>query len=210
MIDPKYLEMLKHQPSVQDSVDKFLNDTIDKLIIGAICDVSDQPLPPELGFKEVHLGQHKLTKRKLIMGEMENNTGMHVEFSSDFQYAYVAKAHFGGYQEVKLPPETESAVKQLFETIDNKIKSASRHALPGDPIAESLLEFLSETRYGSNEYLCNEFLEIYRKTVKKMASDLPDQVRDTVISAFYNLTVTDIRQFLKENDVDMADVHVID
>ena len=202
--------MLKQQPSVQDSVDKFLNDTIDKLIIGAICDVSDQPLPQELGFKEVHLGQHKLTKRKLIMGEMENNTGMHVEFSSDFQYAYVAKAHFGGYQEVKLLPETKDAVKQLFETIDNKIKSASRHALPGDPIAESLLEFLSETRYGSNEYLCNEFLEIYRKTVKKMASDLPDQVRDTVIDAFYNLTVTDIRQFLKENDVDMADVHVID
>lgn len=212
VIDPKYLEMLKQQPSIKDRINSFLNDTIDKLITGAICDVSDQPLPPELGFKAVHIGQHKLNKRKLIVGEMDDNRSVHVEFSADFQYGYVAKSGFGGYEEIKLLPETENAVKQLFGTVDNKIRTMSRSALLGDPIAESLLEFLSETRYGSNDYLCNEFTEIYQKTVNRMSSELPDEVRNTVVDAFCNLTITDIRQFLKENNVDpdTADVHVID
>lgn len=209
MIDPKYLDMLK-KSSISERIDSFLNDTIDKLIIGAICDISNQPLPPELGFKEVHLGQNKLNHRKLIVGDM-GESSVYVEFSSDFKRAYVAN-RLGSYQEVVLSSETVHAVEQLFRTVEDKIKSLSKVALKGDPIAESILEFISETRYGTNEYLCREYMEIYRKTVSRLTSDLPNEVRDTIEDAFNNLTVVDIREFLKDHDVDLdaADIHITD
>lgn len=209
MIDPKYLDMLKKQPSVNEMVDKYLLDTIDRLVTCAICDVTNQPLPKEYEFKKINLGQHRTTGRKLIMGELDDEKGIHVEFSPDYKKAYVAKHRYGGYEEVELPSSTAEAVEQVFDTIDQKIKQASRRALPSDPVAAALLEFLSETRYGDNEYLCNEFKEIYRRKVDEMSSDMPEEVRETVRDALYNLTITDIRQFLSENGIDTADVHII-
>lgn len=211
MIDQKYLDMLRKQPSINEMLDKYLQDTIDKLVTCAICDVTNQPLPKEYEFKKIHLGEHKITGRKLIMGELDEDKGIHVEFSLDYTKAYVAKHQYGGYEEVELPSSTTEAVKQVFDTIDQKIKQASRRAMPSDPVATALTEFLSETRYGSNEYLCNEFKEIYKKAVNEMTADMPEEVREAVRESLCNLTVTDIRQLLSENGVDIntADVHII-
>lgn len=213
MIDPKYLDMLKEQPSVAERVSNFLNETIDKLITGAICDVSEQPLPEELGFKEIHLGMHKLNGRKIIVGEMEDDRSVHVEFSADFKKGYVAKRNFIGYEEVVLTPDASNAAKTLFDTVDQKLAAMAYAALPDNPKLTALQKFLSETRYGSNEYLCNEYLDIYTETVLEMLDQIDnEEVKDAVRDPLLKLKVSNIRQFLKDNGIDpnTADVHVID
>lgn len=205
--------MLKKQPSVAERVNNFLNETIDKLITGAICEVSEQPLPKELGLQEVHVGVHKITGRKLIIGEMKDDRSVHVEFSSDFKKGYIAKRNYTGYEEVVLTPDASNAAKTLFDTIDQKLVAMSYAALPDNPKLTALKKFLSETRYGSNEYLCNEYLEIYTGIVLEMLNQVDnEEIQDIIRGPLLKLQVSDIRQFLKENgiDPDTADVHVID
>lgn len=213
MIDSKYLDMLKEQPSIAVKVNNFLTDTIDRLITGAICDVAEQPLPKELGFKEVHLGMHKLNGRKLIVGEMEDDKSVHVEFSEDFKKGYIAKRNYTGYEEIVLTADTSNAAKTLFDTVDQKLIAMLYAALPDNPKLVALQKFLSETRYGSNEYLCNEYLEIYTEIVLEMLDQVDNKdVREIIREPLLKMKVPDIRQFLRDNGIDpnTADVHVID
>lgn len=205
--------MLKEQPSVEEKVNNFLNKTIDKLITGAICDISEQPIPEELGFKDIHIGMNKLNGRKLIIGEMKNDRSVQVEFSADFKKGYIAKRNFIGYEEITLTPDASNAAKTLFDTIDQRLLAMSYAALPDNPKLVALQKFLSETRYGSNEYLCNEYLEIYTETILEMLDQIDnEEVKDAIRDPLLRLKVSDIRQFLKDNGVDLntADVHIID
>lgn len=215
MIDPKYLDMLRKNPSVQEKVSEFLKDTIDDLITCAICDFSSNPLPPSSKFRQVSMGTNKLNKRELIVGELkEGNASMCVEFSDDYKTGYVSRTNgFDDYQEITLSPDSSHAVKSLFDSVHSRIIVMSKMALREDPIKVALEEFLSEIRYGSNEYLCNEFLDIYKKAVKEQLSYVDNQgVVDTLEGALLSLKVRDITQFLSDNGIDpkIADVHIID
>ena len=210
MIDPKYFDMLKEQLSVEDRISNFLNDTIDKLVTCAICDFADKPLPEETGFKAVHVGMHKLNKRKLIIGDTADDRNVHVEFSPDFTKAYVAKRNYAGYQEVLLNPTTAEAAKSLFEAIKNKLLAMSFAALPDNPKLAALAEFLAETRYGTNEYLCNEYLTIYKRIVNKLLDQIDnDEAKEAMKEPLMEFEVTDIMQFLKDEGIEEPDVHIV-
>lgn len=210
MIDEKYLDMLRNQPSVAERINNLLIETIDQLITGAICDISGQPLPENSQFKAIHLGYNKLNNRKIIIGDSDTGS-VHLELSEDFKRGYIAKRGFTGYEEVILSPETSKAAKDLFDVINRKLVELSRAALSSDPVLTALSEFLSEVRYGSNEYLCKEYLEIYNRKVTEMIEQIDNEdVRNTVREPLLSLEVTDIRQFLADNGLDPDDVHVID
>lgn len=211
MIDSKYLNMLKdEQPNLTSKVSAYLNNVIEQLIIGAICDLADKPFPEGYEYKSIHLGYHKLSHRKLIVGDTPDDTSVHVEFSDDCKTAYVAKRGFTGYQEVVLPPETAKAAKALFTAIIDKVLSMAATILPGNPKAMAIAEFVSETRYGTNEYLCKEFLDIYQKSVTKMLNTIEsEEIRNTIADPLLSLKVTDIIEFLKENEADTVDIHVL-
>lgn len=212
MIDPKYLDMLKQQPSVAERLNDFLTETIDNVVTCAICDAALQPLPPELGYSKVDIGYNNLSKRKLIIAYTMDDRCVHVEFSEDYTAAFVAKRNFTGYEKVELSTATSQAVKSLYNTIENKILELSYAALPDNPKLKAIADFLAETRYGTNEYLCKEYLDIYKRIVNEMLDKIDNEsVQDTIKEALLKLEVTDIRQFLENNgiDPDTVGVHVI-
>lgn len=212
MIDSKYLDMLRKQPSIAEKVNGLLSDTIDKLITGAICHILEQPLPEELGFKEMHIGRNKLNNRRVIIGDTHDGRSVQVEFSEDFKKGYIAKRNFIGYEEVVLTEDTSNAAEALFDTIKQRLLVLSYAVLPDNPKLVALTEFLSKTRYGSNEYLCNEYLDIYRRIAIDMINQVDSEdVRESIREPLLSLEVTDIRQFLSDNriDLDATDVHII-
>ena len=212
MIDPKYLDMLKKSPSVSERLDAFLTETIDNVVTCAICDTAEQPLPPELGYSKVHIGYNRLSKRKLIVADTSEGHCVHVEFSDDYKAAFVAKRNFAGFERVELSPETSQAVRTVYETLENKILELAYAAMPDNPKLKAISDFLAETRYGTNEYLCSEYLHIYERIVNEMLSQIEnEEIKDTARDALLKLKVEDIRQFLENNgiDPDTVGVHVI-
>lgn len=210
MIDPKYLDMLKKAPSVAERLDAFLTNTVDNVVTCAICDVAEQPLPPELGYSKMHIGYNRLSKRKLIVADTNEGHCVHVEFSDDYKAAFVAKRNFTGFERLELSQETSHAVKTVFEAIENKILELAYAAMPDNPKLKAISDFLAETRYGTNEYLCNEYLHIYERIVNEMLDQIDNEdIKDTARDALLKLKVEDIRQFLEDNGVDPDTVHVI-
>lgn len=210
MIDPKYLDMLKSGESLSEHIGNFLKETVDNLIVGAICEVSQKPLPKELNYEKVNLGYHKINGRKLIMAIVKDKGGITAEFSEDFKTAYVEKS-IGGYEVVPLTPETSAAAKGVFDKIEGKVLEASRMILNGDPVQMAIDTFISEVRYGTEEELCTEFLNIYRTTVEFLLISVPnEEIRDTMRRPLLeNIRVTNIKQFLETNGADATNVHIV-
>lgn len=209
MIDPKYLDMLKDGESLSEHIENFLRETVDNLIVGAICEVSQKPLPKELNYEKISLGYHKINGRRLILAIVKGKGGITAEFSEDFKTAYVEKAT-GGYEAVSLTPESSAAAKGAFDKIEGKVLEASKMLLNGDPVQMAIDTFISEVRYGTEEELCAEFLSVYRTTVEFLLISVPnEEIRDTIRKPLLDLKVTDIKQFLETNGADATNVHIV-
>lgn len=209
MITDEYLDMLDEK---EDSyLNSFLKKTVDEIVVCAICQITDRPMPSNAEYNKIDLGENSKNGRYVLLAHNKEEHFVHVEFSTDFKYAFVARRDFEAFEKLELDERTSKAAEKLFSKMREKLRDAALGAIGKDPQLIALSNFLAEERYGTNEYLIDEYKKCYQQVLDSIVEEIDNpQARSAIKEVLPVPDITDIRQFLSDNKIDADMVHVVE
>lgn len=192
----------------RDYLGKILLDVIEEALTSAVLYVSGRSIENKK-FTEIGLGENKITHCKVIEAGDGTGHGVIIEFSKDFSEAWSSNMES---KKIKLPEADKEIAERLFKKSDDAYKQAISEIHKIDVSSIVRKEFVSEIRYGTQEQLISEFMELFDKHLEGVKSRLDDNdcYACERLGLFNRPEITDIIQYLKDNGEDIFNVHVID
>lgn len=175
---------------------------IETAIQYGICRLTGNPYPGN-EFSEVSFGHFR--NELIINAEVSEDRGILIHFSNDCSTAYLDSEI--GKVEVKV--DDAELVKQIFDFLEEEDKKIIKGLASLDPEPEAIKQFTSELRYGTSEYLKDEFMGIYNTLKQKALDEMPEPFQNVAEKTFQTPEFDNIIEYLKMHEADISNVHIV-